>query len=93
MADLNNDTTIFTCSAFVTRPSAVLIPPENKSNSSFELVVGGRPDLKSEVQKVSQWSDNMASLVYVCGPISLVDEAEVLTQQFQTDFKHETFEL
>ncbi len=69
------------------------IPPENESNNSFELVVGGRPDLRSEVQRVSQKSDNLSSLVYVCGPGSLVEEAEVLSQQLQTDFKHETFEL
>lgn len=51
----------------------------------------GRPDLLSEIMALSPWG--MGSLVYVCGPSSMVETCSAHALRSKVDFRAETFEL
>ena len=63
--------------------------PQNSNISSFWKE--GRPDLVSEIGKLSYLKNNL--LVFVCGPNSMVEECSELTMKYGVQFRHETFEL
>ena len=83
------DKSVFSCDIYVTRGKATDAPLS--SLNSVQFIFGKRPELKTEVLKIS--SGKMGALAYICGPGVMVDELEVVTQQAEIDFRHETFEL
>ena len=50
-----------------------------------------RPNLNIKIREISYYNNN--SIVFVCGPMSLVNSCSDITKSFGVDFRHETFEL
>ena len=73
----------------ITSKNTANISETNSSISS--LFKQGRPDLISEIGKLSYLKNNL--LVFVCGPNSMVEECSTLTMKYGVQFRHETFEL
>jgi predicted ferric reductase len=63
----------------------------NKSFSSSFDVRHGRPDLQKEIIAISPWG--MQSLVYACGPASLVNDCVFYATKSVVDVKIESFQL
>jgi hypothetical protein len=64
----------------------------------------GRPDLESEIENIAVASNTTSThysssensdsvLVFCCGPLSLVRDAERICRKYQIQFHNETFEL
>jgi len=75
---------------------------KSQANNGLEVGAGGtgggefkmkygRPDLLSEIMALSPWG--MESLIYVCGPSSMVETCSAHSQRSKVDFRAETFEL
>lgn len=55
---------------------------------------GSKPDVAGEIQALAKSRlDTSTALVFACGPVSLVENCEKLTTQYNLPFRHETFLL
>jgi NAD(P)H-flavin reductase len=61
--------------------------------SISQLIVRHRPDLDAELDKGLAHIDGSSTLLFVCGPDSMVADARVVAARHGWDFHHETFEL
>ena len=64
------------------------------SIEKYVTTKGSRPDIAGEIQALAKSrTDTSTALVFACGPVSLIENCEKLTTQYNVAFKHETFLL
>lgn len=76
-------------------PPTLRHPINNNSITSHPQhlypVKQGRPNVEGSVARLA--AHGHRALVFVCGPASMVQQAAALSMKYETDFRHETFEL